>query len=288
VRVLSITTGADPAGISGSLVQAFRDTDITLRSAVRLTSWLDYPHDLPWSAVEKHYRNADVVHLHQSMRAWRKFGSKPFVLHHHGTKYRNHHEAFNAAVAENGGVAVVSTLDLLDYGDNLTWCPTPVNIPHLETYRAPVNADRLRIGHAPTNRSIKDTDAFLAACARLNVEPVLIERKKWRDCLAIKGTVDIYYDQVQLGYGSNAIEAWAMGIPVIAGASGATMRTYRDTFARIPFVQASAGTIADAIRTLMDPDTREEWAVRGKNHAHRWHSGAETVTRLTAIYRGLV
>ena len=32
-----------------------------------------------------------------------------------------------------------------------------------------------------------------------------------------KGRADVFVDQMILGYGCNAIEAWGMGIPVIAG-----------------------------------------------------------------------
>lgn len=286
MRVLSISTGADCAGIGYSLTRTFRDhPTITVRSAAGRDTFLRYPHDLPWSEAHSEYQAADVVHVHQSAKPLRLFGPKPFVMHHHGTRYRNNAELFNTYVADHGAAAVVSTLDLLDYGDNLTWSPHPVDIGALNKHRQPTG-DRLRIGHAPTSRSIKDTDAFLAACARLDVEPVLIERKTWAECLRIKGTCDVLYDQVRLGYGVNAIEAWAMGIPVIAGAHPATMRRYRDTFGSIPFYDAGGPRgIADAIRALMDDATREEWAVRGRNHAHRWHDGRETRERLGRIWQ---
>lgn len=288
MRALSIHAGADTGGFGWNHAQAFKryaQPGVTFRSIARSTNYLAYPHDLEWPHARQQWRRANVVHLHNTLRTASMFTSpKPVVLHHHGTNFRANAEPLAAQLAAIGGRAVVSTLDLLDYGDELTWIPQSHDLDALEQLRAP-QTGRLRIGHAPTERGIKDTDAFMVACAKLNVEPVLIERKSWRECLAIKGTCDILYDQVILGYGNNAVEAWAMGIPVIAGAGVSTLKTMRDTFDTLPFLSATAGTIGDAIRALMDDDTRAEWGERGRTHAERWHNGRESVERLTAVYR---
>jgi hypothetical protein len=287
VHVLSVNTGADTAGIGHALVRAFARTDVNLRSVARLSNYLAYPPDLPWEEAAARFAAADVAHLHQSLRALTLFGEKPFVLHHHGTKYRRNHETLNLEVDRRGGRAIVSTLDLLDYGDNLTWAPHPIRPHRYPRHRHPAHGAKLRVGHAPTDRTIKSTDAFLAACARLNVEPVLIERQPWARCLTIKGTVDILFDQVHLGYGVNAIEAWAMGIPVIAGAPDTVLTRMRTEFGTLPFLTTTENTLPDAIQTLMDSDTRSEYAALGQAHVARWHDGTETRARLTPIYRAL-
>jgi len=286
MRVLSVQYGADTGGCGWSLSQAFRGhPSVNLRSTVRSANYLRYPQDMPWSEVESAWRDTDVAHFHNTLRARRALGGdKPFVLHHHGTKYRRNADLLNRAVSELGGTAVVSTLDLLDYGDDLTWVPQAHDLPALAAHRKPQRG-RLRIGHAPTDRTIKSTDAFLAACARLDVEPVLIERRSWADCLALKGTCDVLFDQVILGYGNNAIEAWGMGIPVIAGAAPSTLARMRDTFGTLPFFATDEGHIADAIAAMIDTPTRYEYAALGAAHAARWHDGTETVARLERIYR---
>lgn len=288
MRVLSIHKGADTAGIGYLLTTAFaRDPDITLRSIVRRTNYIDYPHDLPWRRAAAEWAAADVVHLHNSFGTWRLLGAnKPFVMHHHGTFYRQHAEALNAAVADRGGRAVVATLDLLGYGDDLTWCPAPYDLEWLASFRKPQDG-RLRVGHSPTDRAIKDTEAFLAACDKLDVEPVLIERRAWNDCLTLKGTCDVFYDQVRLGYGHSAIEAWGMGIPVIAGAADSTLISMRETFGPLPFFAATEATIGDAIRSLMDEELRDEYAARGLTHVRRWHDGRETRRVLSGLYHSI-
>ncbi len=286
MKVLSAHKGHDTAGIGWLLAAAFRrlPSYVQLRSAVRRRNYIQYPSDMPWGSVQDEWAAAEVVHLHNSFGTWSLLGGgKPFVMHHHGTYYRTHAELLNGLVAEHGGRAVVSTLDLLDYGDNLTWCPAPYDLDWLAKFRRPVGG-KLRIGHAPTERTIKSTEAFLKACAKLDVEPVLIEGRTWADCLRIKGTCDVLFDQVRLGYGHNAIEAWGMGIPVIAGAAESTLTRMADTFGSVPFLAATERTIRRAIETMTDDDTRAEWASVGLEHVHRWHDGRETVDVLTRTY----
>ena len=112
----------------------------------------------------------------------------------------------------------------------------------------------VRIAHAPTNRAIKSTDALIAVVEAFRAEglPVeldLIEQVTLGECLARKAAADIYFDQVILGYGCNAIEAWGMGIPVIAGADPWTLERMRREFdGRLPFLVATEETIADVLR----------------------------------------
>jgi len=214
--VLSVRQGSDLAGSSYAIAKAFAShPTITVRSAVRSTNYLDYPHDLAWSQLTDEWPHADVVHLHENAKPRRILGDKPFVMHLHGTVFRRNVDLFRRYIADNGGVGVAATLDLLDLEPSLTWLPHPIS-PDMLPKRRVTGGRRLRVAHAPTNRAIKSTEAFLTACRLVGVEPVLIEGKTNAECLAIKATCDALYDQTELGYGVNAIEAWALGLPVIA------------------------------------------------------------------------
>ena len=89
-------------------------------------------------------------------------------------------------------------------------------------YRKPVDDGILKIAHAPTNRGIKSTVALQRAVDRLRKEGApyssisLSAALTWNACGG-RARADLFVDQVLLGYGCNAIEAWGMGIPVIAG-----------------------------------------------------------------------
>src|SRR6185312_5424211 len=110
------------------------------------------------------------------------------------------------------------------------------------------------------------------------------EGMSWQECLAVKGTCDILFDQTAYGYGGNAIEAWAMGIPVVCGAPDDTLAEYDRRFGDIPFVAAEQHTIRDALLDLVEPAARAQWGTKGRAHAERYHSYKVGVERLAPIY----
>jgi hypothetical protein len=291
VKVFSLTTGADTAGIGFGLSRVFR-SEIRVRSMVATVNYIHYPVDFPYNRrrLERLYDAADVILLHNTTHGhdWYDLTGKPTVLMHHG---RTPIEKFLSVVEDAnriGAIQIGSTIDLSVYGP-VEWAPPPVDIRAMRVFRKP--GPRLRIGHAPTNRDIKGTDAFVQAMDRLSrrydVEPVLIERAAWTDCLKRKGTCDVVYDQSELGYGSNAIEAWAMGIPVLAGVVDPLVGSKMlETWGRLPFLETSEETLeADLERMIVDSELRHQYAERGTDHVERWHSYAAVEARLMPIFR---
>jgi hypothetical protein len=297
MRVFSLTTGADTAGIGAGLAHAFRRSrDIELRSMVATINYIGYPVDVRYSRrrLERYYDSAAVILLHNTLHGhdWYDAGQgKPTVLMHHG---RTPIEPFLETVKharDIGAVQIGSTLDLSVFGP-VEWAPPPVDIREMRAIRARATRSRtLRIGHAPTNRDLKGTSAFLDAMDRLStrfdVEAVLIERTSWRDCLARKATMDVLFDQPILGYGSNAIEAWAMGIPVLAGVADQTVRAAMlERWTVLPFIETSTRTLEqDLERVIVEAELREEYAVIGSAHVERWHSEAAVVDRVSDVFR---
>jgi glycosyltransferase involved in cell wall biosynthesis len=308
MRVLSIHAGADTGGCSWGLAGAFERADgpIHFDSVIRGGNYIEYPKRNGWDRAAELWDAADVVHLHNTMRTRDLMiraghAPKPFVLHHHGTTFRDNHVQINRELRRLGkaGIArtVVATLDLLQQGPGIPWSPAAHDLEALGKHRrrakGTIGKDRpIRIGHAPTDRAIKSTEAFLTACEKLAethpVEVVLIEGKPWAECLALKGTCDVYFDQVWLGYGNNAIEAWAMGIPVVCGAEDFTLEEMTRRFGSLPFKLADEGSIYAALLDMCDAKVRAEYARRGKAHAQRWHDGTETVRVLGDVYADLI
>ena len=103
------------------------------------------------------------------------------------------------------------TLDFLLY---------PFVLPAFQRLEA-ARTGRVRVGHSPTNRAVKGTDAILSQLSRLGekypVETVLIENLPQAEALALKATCDLLVDALgELGYGVSGVEAMAMGIPTAA------------------------------------------------------------------------
>lgn len=262
------------------------------RQAVRKTNYLGYPVDAPFADACAFALRVDVVHARNSFRAARLAGcsGKPTVIHHHGTRLRNNPRRILAEQRAARARGLAATLDLwLLAPEELEWLPAPYDLDFLASLRRPVEDGVLRIGHAPTNRAVKSTEPFLAAAARLGrelpVAIVLIEGQSWWDCLKLKATCDVYFDQVILGYGNNAIEAWGMGIPVVAGAQPDTLTEMERRFGSLPFALADEGSIYKALKGLADPGVRAWWQRRGLQHVREWHDETRVVSQLQDIYR---
>lgn len=293
MRVVNYLPFDDIGGVGFRTARAFNQyrPEWTYRAYRGAPSYLQFPEHTPWDwpQIMADWNQADVVHVHDHIPT---VGTKrPTVVTFHGTGFREQSDALLAMSRRAGARVLVSTLDLwLLHPEDVTWMPQMDDIDQLATYKV-THEGPLRIGHAPTNRSLKSTHEFLAACERLGkeipVEVVLIEGMSWEECLKIKGTLDILFDQTAYGYGGNAIEAWAMGVPVICGAPEFTLEEYRRRFGYLPFVAAGQNTIYEALLQLVDPTERTYWGQVGHQHARKYHSYRFGVERLAPIYQAL-
>lgn len=298
-RALSIKLGADPAGISGRLAEAFgRFSNVELVSVITRSNYIRYPGAATFKPhrTSQLWRDADVVHLHDDgfaavdyMQRRKRVPDRPLVMHFHNSGFRANPEPYLAECERRGALPIVSTLDLRN-GRDLAWLPAPFDVPTLEAMRAPGDPDRIRIMHSPTSRAVKGTDEFLDACRRLQndgypVDVLLAERITWAESLAMRATADIVFDQVPIGYGCSAIEGMAMGIPVVAGGSKQTLTEIRREVGIVPYHHTEPGQIYDALRRLVaDPGYRVELGARGREYAGRYHDYPAVVERATAIY----
>lgn len=312
MRVLNLSAGQDTGGQQGRTAAAFRAhaPDWHYDSVTAVSTF--YPIDHRWNALEirrELWPAADVVHVHNSLGVARRFapraGVKPLVVHYHGTAYRTAPERRLIEQRHAGALGIVSTIDLWAIApDETEWLPAPYDLAAIRAYREPHgDPDVLRVAHAPTNRAVKGTEALIRAVDRLQaegrrVELDVIEREPWDECLRRKGRADVYVDQALLGYGCNAVEAWAMGLPVIAGVDPArasraihqtvpadTRERMVETFGGLPFFEATEDTLYQALSELSDPFVRRMWAEIGAEHVEEFHAAARVVRRLQGIYR---
>lgn len=301
--VLLLNMGADTGGVLISYVRAFRDEPgWDVRSLVSSTNYIGYEPDLHWDdpTLKQSWNAADVVHLHHDMVAaerltggWKRWmlPAKPYVLTFHGTGFREEPNKHLRQMRQFRAVGVCSTLDLVLLApDELEWAPPAVNVEMLQAMKRP-STDTVRIAHAPTNRQIKSTALLIEAVEHLKAEGFpaeldLIERVPWTECLARKAKADIYFDQVILGYGCNALEAWGMGIPVIAGASDETLDEMERRFGHLPFYHATEETIYDALKELVEsPELREQYGRIGYEYVKAYHDEPVVVEQLKRLYR---
>jgi glycosyltransferase involved in cell wall biosynthesis len=152
----------------------------------------------------------------------------------------------------------------------------------------------VRIMHTPNHRGVKGTEFLIEAVRSLReegleVELVLLENVPNENVRESMQEVDILADQFVLpGYGLNAVEGMATGLPVICNLEN---ETYTRLFRRYsyldecPLVSASAETIKETLEVLVtNPRLREELGQAGREYVEKYHSFAATQYLFGSIY----
>lgn len=311
-KAFILATGADTGGAAIRVVEAFatpagQQTGWSVRSMVAADNYIHYTADLPYSrlGLEAEYDASDVVVLNNTLAGhfWYDAGQgKPTVLMHHGIHEGHFTQSIEQVVAEAsdiGAVQIASTVNLELYAPKgvIRWAPIPYDLRALETLRLNTYepSPLVRIAHAPTDRAVKSTDRILAAVQLLKdrgypVALLLIERKSHAETLALKAQyADILVDQLALGYGNNAIEAWGMGIPVVGGVNAS--KEWRDHMLKrydrpiLPFYEANESNLVEILAKLVDSaGLRDLWAGFGVEHVWRFHSEASVTPLLAEVY----
>lgn len=308
MRVLILCGGADTGGQGIRIKTAFGRyrPDWDVRSVTASRNYLDYDEDVFWSTnqddIARMYEHAEVIHVRNTFDAHRRFEKKrrpkkhkPVVIHHHGSMFRTDHRYLLRNARELRALSLVSTIDLLKYAPGeLEWLPIPHDLSSLAGLRAAAQRDpnKIVIHHSPTDRKIKDTSLFEKVGDALmkkypEVECRVVERMTLADNLRLKAEADIVYDQLKLGWGNNALEAWAMGIPVVGGIQDPEAKSIMHSIVgpELPLTEATSDTLFDVLEQLvLSRARRDSEGARGREYVERWHDEKFIVTRLVDIY----
>ena len=191
--------------------------------------------DDDFGEVEQLLKDADIIHFHVLRNEDSHLGplvirdyikGKKILHHHHGhpdfiinaEKYNDNYRKLNRKV-------IVSTPDLLKVAENSTWVPNlvPINdVCFLPRYENSLQNSSIKICQSPTRKFHKHTNEFKRVLLDLkkihsNIEPVIIEKKPYITCLAIKRSCNIIFDHMRGWFGIASLESLSHGKPVIAG-----------------------------------------------------------------------
>lgn len=300
MNLVHLHPGPDTGGQSIASKRFLEERGDSVRVFVHSRHPFGYGEAEMWDrdAVTEAYRWADVVVVHNDPGILDTIPDRPdrtVVVHHHGTRFRTAPEAvWREGVERRVDVQVVSTIDLLlsvPKGQTAHWLPQVVDTARMETIAEalrPPAGSRIVVTHAPTNRMVKGTRWVTQTMRELRgkCDYVLIQHKPWVVCLTYKAASHIFIDQLLLGYGNNAIEAWAMGLPVISGAEPRILARMKREF-DLPFANATPDTLTDVLWSLVQSaELREQWAAKGKAHLERFHVPDAWAQRTRAIYQG--
>jgi len=178
---------------------------------------------------------------------------------------------------------IVSNIDYTcssNIGFSAQHIPIMVNLEDIPEKQAPPDGVT-RICHTPTSRAIKQTEVFLKAVEGLKgkyqVETVLVEGKPWRECLQLKRSAEIMYDQMAIGsYGFGAVESWAMKQAVVGRLSNWVRSIQPDA----PMIDATPETLEERLESLLKrEDFLREVQVNGRKYVEEAHDWRKVIRR---------
>jgi len=142
------------------------------------------------------------------------------------------------------------------------------------------------IVHPTNHRSIKGTDALVEATEGLKLEGLhlrldVIEGRSNEEVRAAMGGADLVAEQFIAGYGLTAIEAMALGRPVLSNLGWLGQEFREGTcLDECPIVDTSPETLQEELRRLaLDPALRARLGRAGREYVLKYHS-AEAVGRI--------
>jgi glycosyltransferase involved in cell wall biosynthesis len=253
----------------------------------QLTQWRALAGLLPSTDVFHFYFGLTLVPQSLQFPILRALGKRS-VMHFLGSDIRGKPPAA-LAWARKAGARIVGSYDAIRWVPDAEVVPPGLHLPEY-TPRPPSEAARPVVVHAPSSRRRKGTEHVVAACERLGVELRIVEGLPHDEARRRYEEADIVVDQLNAGwYGLFAIEAMALGKPVVTFLhEEAVERTEAAFGTRVPIVSATAETLADRLRPLVeDAQERRRVGAESRAYVERVHDVERVADRLLDIYARL-
>ena len=193
------------------------------------------------------------------------------------------------AYGKRAGAQIVGSYDAIRWVPEAHVVPPGLDLRNY-TPRPPSDSPRPLVVHAPSSREKKGTAHVIEACAQLPVELDVIEGVPHDEARERYARADIVVDQLYAGWhGVFALEAMALGKPVVSHLKPDVVERSAEAFGvRVPIVPATAETLVDALRPLVeDAERRRELGAAGRAYVERVHDIDRIADRLLDIYAQL-
>lgn len=257
----------------------------------------------------QHITKYDIIHVHafggitfyMDFPIWKSLGKK-IVLHYHGTELRRFKK--ESPFADLADVKLVSTPDLLQYGNSLDWFPTPIPTHNYPFVGIPDKSDKDKDTFVIVNAASslehglakKGTQTIIDAVNNIKEQTdYKIEFKQLfgvphHEAVEIYKQADFIIGQAKIGwYGKFEQECMLLGKPVI---------TYLDpkyqALAKvfdIPIVncgQENTKMLESAIFLLLeDAKLRKELSTAGREYITQIHNYNTVLGHLKTSYESL-
>jgi glycosyltransferase involved in cell wall biosynthesis len=151
----------------------------------------------------------------------------------------------------------------------------------------PVERDRVRIVHAPSNLEKKGTQYVIEACEQLPVDLDVVHGVRNEEAVERYRQADIVVDQVLRDWhGIFAIEGMALGKPVVTSLDEDAVRQTEDAFGvKVPIVRATKEDLVERLRPLVESfEERKRLGEAGRAYVEEVHDLERMTDRLLDIY----
>jgi glycosyltransferase involved in cell wall biosynthesis len=298
------------AGVPWANVQALRRRGVDARLVVferyKLHPEADWSLDRPrgfvrgqfvqWRALARLLPQTDVFHFYFGLTLVPKSlqfpilgaAGKKSVYHFLGSDIRGKTRE-QLAYGRRADAQIVGSYDAARWVPEADVVPPGIDLSGF----APVPpSDRTRpvVLHAPSNRAKKGTEDVIAACERLGVDLEIVEGLHHDEAQRRYERADIVVDQLRAGwYGLFAIEAMALGKPVVSFLHDEAVRLTEESFGvAVPILPATAATLTEVLRPLVDsPEERRRVGAESRAYVEQVHDADRVADRLLAIYSRL-
>jgi glycosyltransferase involved in cell wall biosynthesis len=249
-----------------------------------------------WRAFAELARETDVFHFYFGLTlvpksvqfALLRMLGKRSVMHFLGSDIRGRPTA-ELAWSQRAGARVVGSYDAIRWVPDAHVIPPGIDVRSIEP-APPSLRERPLVLHAPSSRARKGTEHVVAACAELGVDLDVVEGLDHRQAFERYRGADVIVDQLNAGwYGVFAIEAMALGKPVVTFLHDEAVRRTQDAFGLdVPIVSATKQTLVDALRPLVESgEERQRVGAASRAYAEEVHDLERTTDRLLALYAAL-
>ena len=213
---------------------------------------------------------------------------KPCVMHFLGSDIRGRPPE-ELAWARQAGAVIVGSYDAIRWVPNAYVVPPGIDVAAVDP-RPPRVDRRPVVLHAPSSRSRKGTAEVIAACEQLGLELDLVEGLDHREAFERYRNADLVVDQLNAGwYGMFAIEAMALGKPVVAFLHEQAAQRTKDAFGvDVPIVHATKQSLPDVLRRLTSsPDDMWRIGAESRAYVEQVHDLSRIADRLIDLYAAL-
>ena len=192
-----------------------------------------------------------------------------------------------ASIAD--GIAV-TTPDLKNYlGDiKATWIPKIATMQLSNRSKVVAETGKLKVIHAPSDRSIKGTNIIIDVFDRLSdkFELQIIENVSRDEVIAKASKADIAIDQIRIGwYGNFAVEMMELGLPVICNINPAYITTEINQF---PIIHADEASLEECLNRLyLEREILNQQASKNYAYLVKVHSKQAVSEILKKIYSNI-